>query len=163
MGDQYDISIDPGTNHTGFCVWLKGRPVQTGVWNAPKNLEYEEKALWMKAQCKALIVELADKTLAWPVRRVAIEDFPTHHADHQAAMNVATNSKSMMKCAGIQMILFSLAHDMATEIPIRVSKGKTSKADALLIARDLGVITKSKDCADAVAIGIAAGFDKRPA
>lgn len=156
----YDISIDPGTNHCGFCVWFDGKPFQTGTFHSPVGLTYEEKALWLKGRFVKLFQELDAVGTGRPIRQVAVERFPTFHSKEKE-MSATTNKHSMMMCAGIQMLLFSLADEWSRVTPVRVSKGKTSKAEAMLMARSLGVITKSKDLADAVQIGVAAGFDKR--
>lgn len=152
-----NISIDPGTNHTGYCVWEWGKPIECSVFNAPRRLLFVEKLLWHKAQLSSLFVRIVGTNNI--IDRIAVEQFEVRNNRMEHATSRQLEKVSMMKCGAVQGMCFSLADDWAkAEL---VSKRTITKAQSALLARRYGIFTESKDAIDAFQIGICAGFDKR--
>jgi Holliday junction resolvasome RuvABC endonuclease subunit len=148
------IAFDPGTNHTGYCVFVDGKPTRWNVIEPPSSIkDYDLKARYIFTTVELLIDELRPD-------EIAIEDFAKFHSsDRTAGPNMA--KRSMMKCAGIQMGIYAIATSMGVPIVRLVSKGTIKKKDSKRLAKCYGVEHKKDDPIDAFQIGVCAGFDVR--
>lgn len=149
------VSWDPGTNHTGYCVFTDGKPTEWGIIEPPKAaVTYLQKALSIFGQATALLERVRPEA-------VAVEAFSSYHSNDDK-IGIASKH-TMMKCSGIQMGLVWVAWLHCRSVDL-VSKGNISKRGSEQLAKAYGVTpTKKglKDDIDAFQIGICAGFDKR--
>lgn len=155
---SYDISIDPGTNATGVCVWINGKPISSKVpsLRPPKDLEFEDKVLWLRRRLVAMFSEICG--VNHQIGRIAVEQF----TDQQGASDKSTvfaKKVSMMKCSTVRGMLIGLADDWCKEI-LHPNKRQIQKHQTGWLAEHYGV-TGSKDALDAFHLGIIAGFDKK--
>lgn len=165
MGITYNISIDPGTNNTGICVWSGGKVVQ-GLQCLKKNpftvyAKKEEAFLGKLLAIKRALVSLCDSLRSEPgnfgtIKSIAIEEFEGFHT---AVDKRAFNKKAMIMCGQIAGMLLSVSDDWAEET-IHISKRFVRKNESARLADFLGV-TGSEHALDAFYIGVCAGFDKR--
>jgi len=141
-----DISIDPGTTHTGVCIWNDGRPVVTITLSPPKQcIEYLDKLLWLKQKLEKVFEENG------PITRIAVEKFQP--------FTQRPNMLAMMKCSATRGMILGIA-DNWCETVMEASKRTIKKGETAILAKDRGV-TGSKDAMDAYQIGICAGFDRK--
>jgi Holliday junction resolvasome RuvABC endonuclease subunit len=147
------ISFDPGTFHTGYCVWIDGKPTECDVIEPPYSAKtYLDRAFSVFGQATALVERVNPD-------EVAVEDFSHFHVkDDKVGFRSAKTS--MMKCAGIQMGLTWIARLRCDRV-VLVSKGNTTKKASRLLAKAYGIEHKKDDPIDALQIGVCAGFDRR--
>lgn len=149
---NYQVSIDPGTNATGVCIWQDGQPIKKGLLTLrpPSDLSFEDKLLWLKNEMVMLfsgIINYNDY-----IDQIAVEQFEKHFNK--------PNMIAMMKCSAVRGMLIGLADDYC-ETVIHANKKQMSKVDTAYMAQAWGV-KGSKDALDAFHIGIVAGFDRKP-
>lgn len=138
-------SFDPGIVSTGYVGWVGGEIVGYGNIK-PKAADPIGKLIHLHREVTIL---LADDNME--VDCVAVEEFGKF-------VNPKTAS-SMMKCSEARATIIVASIGFA-RVVISASKGRMRKAESMLIAEWLGV--KSNDhVADAVVIGLIAGFGKK--
>jgi Holliday junction resolvasome RuvABC endonuclease subunit len=148
------IAFDPGTNHTGYCVFVDGKPTRWDVIEPPANIkDYDLKARYIFYAAGYLIEEVHPD-------EIAIEDFAKFHSK-EIIIGPNMSKRSMMKCAGIQMGIYAVAYLIGVPIVRLVSKGTIKKKDSKRLAKCYGVEHKNDDPIDAFQIGVCAGFDRR--
>jgi Holliday junction resolvasome RuvABC endonuclease subunit len=148
------IAFDPGTNHTGYCVFINGKPARWDVIEPPANIkDYDLKARYIFSAVEYLIQEEQPE-------EVAIEDFAKFHSK-ELIIGPNMSKRSMMKCAGIQMGIYAVANTWGVPIIRLVSKGTIKKKDSKRLAKCYGVEHEKDDPIDAFQIGVCAGFDRR--
>jgi Holliday junction resolvasome RuvABC endonuclease subunit len=146
-----NISIDPGTNHTGYCIWRNGRVVDIGTINVPAKLsEFVHKIFHTTTALKKIF---SNCQMQGGINKVAVEEFEWHSNGHD---------RSMMKCNAVRGGILVCAA-LYTNNVLSVSKKQIKKTETRLLAESMRVIEKnqriSKDALDAFQIGICAGFD----
>ena len=162
----YKIALDPGTDKTGYCIFLNGVPMRLGCIRPPKTTTwFTDKLLNIKATLEQIFTELHEDDNG-PIAEIAVEEFePGFHARGKGA-GVKAAFGSMMKCSCVQGFIFDICLNWSKSVRF-ASKGKVSQADTELRARAAGLIGKpgiKKPSVDALAaweIGIAAGFDRK--
>ena len=148
-----DISIDPGSNHTGWCIWEDGKP-RVGTLHVPAKItEFTDKLEWLKSHLEAMFLDLYE---TGGINRVAIEEFVGKHRAHEKGQDMT----AMLKCATARGVIFCLAHSYAQSV-FFVSKGTITKEATAVRCRGMGIGKCSADARDALEIGVAAGFDRR--
>lgn len=152
MGIQ--IAFDPGSRKTGYCVFQDGKPVEWDVikppWNAP---DYLSRAFAVVDKCEEIIA-------VWQPHEVAVEDFPDIHKHNDEVSGPIKSKVSMMKCAGVQMMITWVAKHHGAKVSL-ISKGNITKRQSKQLAKAYGVEHKYDDPIDAFQIGICAGFDRK--
>lgn len=155
MPTKFDISIDPGLNETGVCVWQDGFVIghpqilrlPTGAYG-PKT--FEQKLYVMLNRLDRFLTDILSHKGGQYIDQFVVEEFETFQ---KATM------QSMMKCAAVQGGIFALGMKYA-ERPRLVSKKQASKSEAAWLAKGMG-ITATSHALDAFHIGVCAGLDKR--
>lgn len=137
------VSIDPGLNATGWCVWLDGSPVRIGTIR-PKSDTFIGK---VNEICSFL-----DSTYGETgVSAIAVEKFQGH--THRP------NMLAMMKCSAVRGAIIARALRWTSNV-VEANKQTIKKTETALLARSY-FLKGSKDAMDALQIGICAGFDKK--
>lgn len=157
----YNISIDPGINATGWCVWLDGKVDELLTIRTKGDTDIDK--LNDLASC---LIDLFEACYPIPIDSVVVEKFqggfhPKRKCDGQKDENYGVYSalQGMKKCSAAQGVIIGVARGYVRFVD-SVSKKKTKKEDTALLARAYG-LKGSKDALDAFQIGICAGFDKR--
>lgn len=156
----YKISIDPGINATGWCVWLDGKVDELETIRT-KGDDDIHKLTWL---ARDLTRRFASFALV-PLEAVAIEKFqggfhPKKKSDGQKDENYGVHSalQVMKKCAAAQGVIIGIAAAHCNFVDL-VSKKRIKKEETAMLAKAHG-LKGSKDALDAFQIGICAGFDK---
>ena len=165
---KYKVSIDPGTNATGVCVWEDGKIVDGGLI----TIRPKDSAETFLEKCLSIVrsfTAVCECIFQGEINCLALEEFETHNRSDDEA-GVLKAKMSMIKCATIRGALIGSSVSFCKEIRL-VSKRQISKADTKLLAKSYGLVVNekgehkkgacSKDALDAFQIGICAGFDKR--
>lgn len=164
MSDFVNVSFDPGINHTGYCVWKHGKPVELGTLNPPGQLPFIERFFWLQGQVTDLLSRLSDQ--GGGIDRVAVEDFRGYSAKiwesnaalHNMKAMVEKSKRDMIKCAKVAGMLLSQGQCFA-RVAFEQSKGSIKKEETALLAK-AWKLKGSKDALDAMQIGVCSGFDK---
>lgn|GEM_PF-4583978 len=153
------VSIDPGTNATGYCVWKDGRPSEIGtVRPSGKARTPLEKLLSLRER----VWELFNAITTPPspaIHTIAVEAW--QKGVHRGQFSVDT----MRICGQTKGMIIAVATEFSGRI-VEASKGTLGKGETELRARAAGLIKPgrrkpSKDALDAYEIGICAGFDRK--
>lgn len=144
------LSIDPGINSTGLCLWIDGRVQDITTIKAPAatrkmNIVYRACHI-LDGLCQFM----ADNQVS-QVSVTAIEDFQGH--------TNKPNMLNMMKCCVIQGALIADATRFSGKV-IPVNKRNEPKEVARYAALDFGLTDVDEHAADAFRIGQIAGFDR---
>ena len=154
---EYKVSIDPGTNSTGICVWEDGLPIQCFAIHPVKEATtFVGKVISLGGE---LGMNLRYYGNLGAITDVAIEDFSHYHSKDDT-IGARSAKTSMIKCATVRGALIYECAGWSISVKL-ISKGNISKDQTKQLARSYGITTKNKDALDAFQIGVCAGFDKR--
>ena len=150
---SFGLSIDPGTNATGLCVWVDGWPVRlVTIRTVTKNdrLCYETKRQLLHENLVVQIDKLIEEF--GPLQRVAIEDFIPRTVG--AKVN---NIQKLYKTVGT---IEALLWERYKVQPKRICKGRAPKEEArwLAVYYKLMGPGSTLDSRDALHVGCLAGF-----
>jgi hypothetical protein len=161
MDMGYKISIDPGINATGWCVWLNGK-VDELLTIRTKGDRDIEKLNYLAST----LIDLFEACCPIPIDAVVVEEFqggfhPKRKSDGQKDENYGVYSalQGMKKCSSAQGVIIGVARGYVSIVD-SISKKLTKKEETALLAKAYG-LKGSKDALDAFQIGICAGFDKK--
>lgn len=145
---MYQISIDPGLSGTGYCVFLDGKPHETGTIK-PKGENQSEKLSALSSMLRETYNRLRHELGDYPAE-ITIEEWHKHYD--------RVKFNSMVKCAEARGVIMAVSYEYCDHLKY-LSKGKAPKEEAEMLAKRLG-ITGSEHAKDALHLGILAGYLK---
>lgn len=145
---MYQIAIDPGLTATGFAVFSNGKVDKVGTIR-PKGEFRSDKLLSLARQLRTFYGEIRSRFQIQP-DQVVIEQWESHSPTNRF--------QTMVACAEARGVIFALSAEYCDSIRY-LSKGKTPKAEADMVATRMGV-TGSEHARDALHLGLLAGFYK---
>jgi hypothetical protein len=146
------IAFDPGTNHTGYCVFRDGEVAEINVLTSPSGMEFEKKVVFVKDAAWDLLTKFESEG----IETIAIEKWQGGSWNTIASMN---------KCWGIRCVLIAVASDFTSDL-LHPNKKTIRKDETAMLAKAHGIRSEGRpkywhNALDAFQIGICAGFDKR--
>lgn len=144
---KFMFGIDPGSKQTGWACFKDGICVETGTIIPPEKAPFLERCLFVAAELKAIFTRFAAIGV---IAEVAVEEFVDYAPREKA--------KGIRKAERIAGICLGVANDWAERIR-EVGKGSAPKDEAVMLCRALKIKVDTQDAADAVHLGLLAGFD----